>query len=629
MTSQHCYKRVTRGKSSDILGSSKVLDPLSKAAAPDSIQLDHEIGVEQLPKLRAPTGSVVLDAVREFTEKYPTCVLLMQVGDFYELYEDHASQYASQLDLKLTKKEITTGTIVDFAGFPLRSLDRYLELLVNRVKCNVALCEQYTTSSGHLKRKITRIITPGTLVEERFLDAHEYNYLLAIHVDGQNTGLAWIDMSVGDFIMQKSDLSQLQDDLARIRPREILLPAWLEHDTQHIVNQIVQNFSRAAVTFRSLAFFDAQAGRQTVDELFNKDKRLELPRSTAIELEPEFDAPQFSDSETAAAQALMEYVDSTQLGTRPRLQKPIKFDAQEVLRIDNATMNSLEVLTSIREGKRADSLLGVIDCTATSAGSRLLNRWLVSPLTKMDAIEKRLDIVDYFYKRSRLLDDVRLALKSSNDAQRALQRLSLKKGQHSDLLELKWTLQSMMTIKQQIQSSLLKAEDASVEQVPASHPLIKLLDSLDTHDHLAEAIANAINEEYVIAKNTKDNREFGFVNASYNKKLLAANKKLIALENDKNALYDKLRSICGSSVSLITSSAYKHVVEVGNRHAQKLKDAFTATLVNQTRTKHRYQIEEWTKLSVDIENTSATIIELESQVYDEMCETVNNGHYFR
>jgi DNA mismatch repair protein MutS len=131
----------------------------------------------------------------------------------------------------------------------------------------------------------------------------------------------------------------------------------------------------------------------------------------------------------------------------------------------------------------------------------------------MDAIEKRLDIVDYFYKRSRLLDDVRLALKSSNDAQRALQRLSLKKGQHSDLLELKWTLQSMMTIKQQIQSSLLKAEEASVEQVPASHPLIKLLDSLDTHDHLAEAIANAINEEYVIAKNTKDNREFGFVNA--------------------------------------------------------------------------------------------------------------------
>ncbi|KAG2177200.1 hypothetical protein INT43_007857, partial [Umbelopsis isabellina] len=513
MTSQYCYKRVTRGKSSDILGPPKPLDPSPKVTETDGILLNHSTGSEQLPKLRAPTGSVVLDAVREFTEKYPTCVLLMQVGDFYELYEDHASRYASQLDLKLTKKEITSGTIVDFAGFPLRSLDRYLELLVNRVKCNVALCEQYTTSSGHLKRKITRIITPGTLVEERFLDAHEYNYLLAVHVDGQNTGLAWIDMSVGDFIMQKSGLSQLQDDLARIRPREILLPAWLEQDTQHVANQIIQNFSRAAVTFRSASLFDVQAGRQNLNELFNIDKRLESPRTTVIELEPEFDAPQFSDCEIAAAQALMEYVDSTQLGTRPRLQKPIRFDAHEVLRIDNATMNSLEVLTSIREGKRADSLLGVIDCTATSAGSRLLNRWLVSPLTKVDAIEKRLDIVDYFYRRSRLLDDVRLALKSSNDAQRALQRLSLRKGQHSDLLELKWTLKSMKTIKQQIQSSLLIGNEDSFNLEPAHHPLIKLLDGLDTHDHLAEAIANAIDEEYVIAKNTKDNRDFGYVNA--------------------------------------------------------------------------------------------------------------------
>lgn len=141
----------------------------------------------------------------------------------------------------------------------------------------------------------------------------------------------------------------------------------------------------------------------------------------------------------------------------------------------------------------------------------------VSPLTKVDAIEKRLDIVDYFYRRSHLLDDMRLALKSSNDAQRALQRLSLKKGQHSDLLELKWTLKSMKTIKQQIQSSLLLGNEGSLKPDSGNHPLIKLLDSLDTHDHLAEAIANAIDEEYVIAKNTKDNRDFGYVNARYDK----------------------------------------------------------------------------------------------------------------
>lgn len=381
----HCCKRVTKGKESDILAEKSVQQPAPVATkvfenAPRSENSKHleTDSNEPLALLRAPTGSVVLDAVREYTEKYPTCVLLMQVGDFYELYEQHAAQYASQLDLKLTKKEITTGTIVDFAGFPSRSLDRYLDLLVNRVKANVALCEQYTTASGHLKRKITRIITPGTLVEERFLDAHEYNYLLAININDQSTGLAWIDMSVGDFTMQSSSLSQLEDDLARIRPREILLPAWLEHDTEHPVNEIIQNSNRAAVTFRANTIYDPAIGRKTLSDMFDEWKGTHdaSVMATTIELEPELEVASFSDVEVGAAQALIDYVDNTQLGYQPRLQKPIKFDAHEVLRIDSATMNSLEILCSIREGKRADSLLGVIDCTATSAGSRLLNRWL-------------------------------------------------------------------------------------------------------------------------------------------------------------------------------------------------------------------------------------------------------------
>lgn len=144
----------------------------------------------------------------------------------------------------------------------------------------------------------------------------------------------------------------------------------------------------------------------------------------------------------------------------------------------------------------------------------LIIRNIVSPLNKLDSIEKRLDIVDYFFKRSSLLRDIRLALKSSNDAQRALQRLSLKRGQHSDLLELKWTLQSMKIIKQQIVQSL-KDNEMRIDTEPSSHPLCKLLDSLDTHDHLAENITKAIDEEYVVTKNTKESREYGFVNARY------------------------------------------------------------------------------------------------------------------
>lgn len=401
-TCRPCSKRVTKGHAEDILTQQgKLLIPPAAAEthydnAPtevgkctkhtDDKSLEKETNTT-LPLLRAPTGSVVLDAVREYTEKYPTCVLLVQVGDFYELYEQHAANYASQLDLKLTKKEITTGTIVHFAGFPSRALDRYLEILVNRVKANVALCEQYTTVGGHIKRKITRIITPGTLVEEQFLDAHEYNYLLAINVEDQSTGLAWIDMSVGDFNMQSSDLLQLDDDLARIRPREILLPAWLENKVDHPIHQALQKSNRSAVTYRPNKIYDAVKGRQrlsNMSEQWSNAPSLST-QSNFMDLEPELESPTFNDMEVAAAQALIDYVDNTQLGHHPMLQKPIKFDPQEVLRIDSSTMTSLEILSSIREGKKADSLLGVIDCTSTSAGSRLLNRWLgnISPLKQI------------------------------------------------------------------------------------------------------------------------------------------------------------------------------------------------------------------------------------------------------
>ncbi|KAH8551257.1 DNA mismatch repair protein MutS [Umbelopsis sp. PMI_123] len=640
ISSWPCSKRVTKGDANEILArnSKRETPPAFSEAfynintekikgstneSKESFKIDSN---DPLPILKAPTGSVVLDAVREYTEKYPTCVLLMQVGDFYELYEQHAADYASQLDLKLTKKEITTGTIVHFAGFPARSLDRYLDMLVNRVKANVALCEQYTTVSGHIKRKITRIITPGTLVEEQFLDAHEYNYLLAINIKDQSTGLAWLDMSVGDFNMQSSDLMQLEDDLARIRPREILLPSWLEHKVDHPVHQILQKIHRSAVTFRPNEMYDAVNGKQTLSAM--TDQWTDLPSYTTkpnlMDLEPELESPTFSDMEIAAAEALIDYVDNTQLGRHPRLQRPIKFDPKEVLRIDSSTMTSLEILSSIREGKRADSLLGIIDCTTTSAGSRLLNRWLVSPLNKVESVEKRLDIVEYFYDRNGLLENIRLALKSSNDAQRALQRLSLRKGQHNDLLELKWTFQAMKTIKHQILQNLQEEKPNATHSDTAktNHAVSSLLDTLDTHDHLVELIIKAIDEEYVLTRNTRDYRDYGYVNMSYNKKLQSAHQKLMALEHEKALLYDRLRTICGSSVTLMSSSAFKHVVEVGNRHAQKLKDAFHATLVNQTRTKHRYQIEEWTKLSVDIENTAASIIELEAQVYEQLCEIV-------
>lgn len=129
-------------------------------------------------------------------------------------------------------------------------------------------------------------------------------------------------------------------------------------------------------------------------------------------------------------------------------------------------------------------------------------------------MNKRLDIVEYFYNRNGLLDDIRLALKSSNDAQRALQRLSLKRGQHSDLLELKWTFLAMKTIKEQILQDLQKEtmDSADPRNASARSAIMALLNTLDTHDHLVDFIIKAIDEDYVLSRNSKDYREYGYVN---------------------------------------------------------------------------------------------------------------------
>jgi DNA mismatch repair protein MutS len=138
----------------------------------------------------------------------------------------------------------------------------------------------------------------------------------------------------------------------------------------------------------------------------------------------------------------------------------------------------------------------------------------VSPLNKVESVEKRLDIVEYFYDRNGLLENIRLTLKSSNDAQRALQRLSLRKGQHNDLLELKWTFQAMKTIKHQILQNLQEEKPNATHSDTAktNHAVSSLLDTLDTHDHLVELIIKAIDEEYVLSRNTRDYRDYGYVN---------------------------------------------------------------------------------------------------------------------
>ncbi|KAI9007022.1 DNA mismatch repair protein MutS [Phycomyces nitens] len=579
------------------------------------------------------TGSIVLDTVREYTKKYPLCVLLIQVGDFYELYESHATHYAAQLDLKLTKKDMASGVTVDFAGFPLRSLDRYLDMLVNKLGCRVALCEQHGTATrddGSImgkRRRITRIITPGTVIEERFLDATSSNYLLAVlpsvsavgqdgqdGQDGDEVGLAWIDLSVGEFVLQQSQLQAFKDDVARIRPREVILPTWMKPRTgidNHPIVHILSQDPSVALTYQSDSTFDSQKGQEFLKEIISTDPT--DTTSTCFEKEEEADVS--SGPDVAAAMALLHYVDSTHMGERPRLQRPVRFSPEAMLRIDSAAMGSLEIVRSLKDGRRADSLLGTIDCTITSAGSRLLTSWLTSPLTSMGRINTRLDIVEFFESEPHILNGIRRTLHLSTDAQRALQRLAVRRGQRSDLVEISSTFEAIRALQNQM--SLV----FDVKPLGKHASAVKrLFQTLDPHQDLVEFIQSAVNPIWIPEKERE--REFGYVNRNFNPELKKIHKRLDELESNRDKISSELKAICGNSVTLVSQGPYKHIVELNASQAEKLTTIYACTLVNKTKSKHRYQTDFWTPLSVQIETNQNLLVEMERKVFEQVVQRI-------
>ncbi|KAG0164636.1 DNA mismatch repair ATPase msh1 [Apophysomyces sp. BC1034] len=647
-------KRITRGRLEDLFPQDVITETLKPIKETESksprkrrttAQKKTDKSSQTLSKKQAYTGSVVLDIVRECTAKHPLCVLLVQVGDFYELYESHASLYASQLDLKLTKKEVASGVVVDFAGFPSRALDRYVDILVNRLRCRVALCEQISTSTRSdgsvlgVKREITRIITPGTVIEERFLDSHAYNYLLAVSPSSktlsdehETVGLAWIDLSVGEFVLQRSQLQAFKDDIARIRPREVILPQWMKpsdtvlddscysQDLLDSVTRVIYQDPSIAITYHSDSSFDASTGCRTLNSMFGnvsvepEDIDSKYDHTTLDEVDPEKKTAMFCEVELEAAMAVLSYIENTHMGRKPKLQTPVRFSATDTLRIDSAAVASLELIKGLRDGRRSDSLLGTIDYTMTSSGSRLLSRWLSSPLTSVDAIEKRLDVVQFFHSDTYILHEIRRLLKQSTDAQRALQRLSLRRGQHSDLYDICGTLDAMKNIKHRLQEFM-------EEDLIPSTALRSLVDMLDPHEHLAEHIRKAFDYERITSKEPKD-KEYGFVNRDFNTELSLLHNRLDHLYNQRTQLQDRLRSTCGNSLNLLSHSLFKHLIEVNASQSGKLLDQCQAMLINKTKTKHRYQVDEWTELSISLDNTEAQIVELETQVFEEVTEVL-------
>ncbi|MDA0704309.1 MAG: DNA mismatch repair protein MutS, partial [Proteobacteria bacterium] len=328
--------------------------------------------------------------IAQFTEikrSYPDCLLFYRMGDFYELFFDDAVAAAGALDITLTKRGKHAGEDIPMCGVPVHAADAYLSRLI-RKGFRVAVCEQIEDpveakkrggGKTLVKRDVVRVVTPGTLTEDTLLDARAHNYLAAL-ADAQGTlGLAWLDMSTGDFQVQEVRPEGLAAALARLDPGELLLPDRLLERPE-----LFELFGdwRERLTPLPGSRFDSVTGGRRLEAVYGV---------AAIDA---FGA--FGRAEIAAAGALVDYVELTQKGRLPRLGHPRRLAEGAVMEIDAATRRNLELARTL-SGQRKGSLLATIDRTVTGPGARLLAAHLSAPLTDPEAIGGRLDMVGFFF----------------------------------------------------------------------------------------------------------------------------------------------------------------------------------------------------------------------------------------
>jgi DNA mismatch repair protein MutS len=314
------------------------------------------------------------------------------------------------------------------AGVPVKSADDYLQKLIAE-GFKVAVCEQLEDPKDAkkrgpkavVKRDVVRLITPGTLTEDNLMDVKRANWLLALHPVAGSSGddavaMAWADISTGQFHLDTVSQMRLSAELSRLDPAEILIKDEQE-DAKTGFENLLKHYSRA-ITKIDKTLFGKKLADKLACETFNVQSLEGLGH--------------FSEGEWQASAALLSYIHRTQAGSMPPLARPRRDNASQTMIIDTVTRQSLEILRDTHDRARG-SLLGAIDKTMTSSGSRLLAMRLTAPLTDVEEIDARLDGVGFFVDALDLRTQIRASLKTCPDMMRALSRLVLNRGGPKDL----------------------------------------------------------------------------------------------------------------------------------------------------------------------------------------------------
>jgi DNA mismatch repair protein MutS len=361
----------------------------------------------------------------------PDVLLAMQVGDFYEFYGEDAEIAARELEIVLTGREDGTNGRIPMAGVPIHAYERYIAKLVQK-GYRVAICDQIEDpklAKGLVKRRVTRILTPGTVLEDSMLDARSNNYLVAAVLGEPVHGLGIVDVSTGEFltteIAGEHRQEKLLDELFRLQPAEVLVPEEQEELIQTLREQLSATITPVPM-----------------QELVGRDSRQILLNHFGVESLRGFGCEHYTRGLDAAALALR-YLQRNQLDALQHIRTLATYSVEQFMYLDATARRHLELTQNLIDNSRRYTLLATLDSTCTPMGARLLKRWLDEPLLNPDAINMRLDAVDALAQQSLHRDAIRQQLRPLADLERLAARASTGTANARDLAALRQTLQRL------------------------------------------------------------------------------------------------------------------------------------------------------------------------------------------
>jgi DNA mismatch repair protein MutS len=516
--------------------------------------------------------------------KHPDAVMLFRCGDFYETYSTDAIIAAEILGITLTKRANGKGKTIEMAGFPHHALDTYLPKLVRAGK-RVAICDQLEDpkmTKKLVKRGITELVTPGVSINDNILNYKENNFLAAVHFGKSACGIAFLDISTGEFLTAEGPFDYVDKLLNNFGPKEVLFERGKR-------GMFEGNFGSK--------FFTFELDDWVFTETTSREKLLKHFETKNLK---GFGVEHLKNG-TIASGAILQYLDMTQHTQIGHITSLARIEEDKYVRMDKFTVRSLELIGSMNDG--GSSLLNVIDKTISPMGARLLKRWMVFPLKDEKPINDRLNVVEYFFREPEFKELIEEQLHLIGDLERIISKVAVGRVSPREVVQLKIALQAIEPIKE----ACLQADNASLNRIGEQLNLC-----ISIRDRISKEINNdpplLINKGVIqsgVNTELDELRQIAYSGKDY---LL----KIQQRESEQTGI---------PSLKIAYNSVFGYYIEVRNVHKDKVPQEWIRkqTLVNA----ERYITQELKEYEEKILGAEDKILVLETRLYTELVQALS------